>query len=51
VTGTLNPTGIQIDSSNRTYWERCEADRGNADFGPLDLSGKWFPKLGPSGRL
>ena len=44
VTGTLNPTGIQIDWSNGTYWERCDAARGNADSGPMDLSGKWFPQ-------
>jgi hypothetical protein len=54
VTGTLNPSGIQIDWSNGTYWERCDAARGNADHdpgdhgpadpGPLDLSGKWFPQ-------
>ena len=44
VTGTLNPTGIQIDWSNGTYWERCDAARGNADSGPIDLSGKWFPQ-------
>lgn len=44
VTGTLNPTGIQIDWSNGTYWERCEAARGNADPQPIDLSGKWFPQ-------
>jgi len=44
VTGTLNPSGIQIDWSNGTYWERCDAARGNADPGPLALSGKWFPQ-------
>src|ERR1700722_14038856 len=49
VTGTLNPSGIQIDWSNGTYWERCDAARGNADSRPsdprpLDLSGKWFPQ-------
>jgi poly(beta-D-mannuronate) lyase len=44
VRGTLNPSGIQIDWSNGTYWERCDAARGNADPGPLDLSGKWFPQ-------
>ena len=43
VTGTLNPGGIQIDWSNGTYWERCKAASGNADPGPLDLSGKWVP--------
>ncbi len=42
VTGTLNPSGIQIDWSNGTYWERCDAARSNANPGPLDLSGKWF---------
>jgi poly(beta-D-mannuronate) lyase len=44
VTGSLNPSGIQIDWSNGTYWERCDAARGNTDPGPLDLSGKWFPQ-------
>lgn len=44
VTGTLNPTDIQIDWSNGTYWERCDAAGGDADPGPLDLSGKWFPQ-------
>jgi hypothetical protein len=44
VTGTLNPNGIQIDWSNGTFWERCDAARGAADAGPLDLSGKWFPQ-------
>jgi hypothetical protein len=44
VRGTLNPSGIQIDWSNGTYWERCDAARGNADSGPIDLSGKWFPQ-------
>jgi len=44
VTGTLNPTGIQIDWSNGTYWERCDAASGTADPGPLDLSGKWIPQ-------
>jgi len=44
VIGTLNPTGIQIDWSNGTYWERCDAASGNADSGPLDLSGRWFPQ-------
>lgn len=42
VTGTLSPTGIQIDWSNGTYWERCDAARGSAGSGPLDLSGKWI---------
>lgn len=44
VTGTLNPSGIQIDWSNGTYWERCDAARGDAAPGPLDLAGKWFPQ-------
>jgi poly(beta-D-mannuronate) lyase len=49
VTGTLNPSGVQIDWSNGTYWERCDAARGSADAfpsdpRPLDLSGKWFPQ-------
>jgi hypothetical protein len=44
MTGTLNPSGIQIDWSNGTYWERCDAARGNPNPGPLDLSGKWFPQ-------
>lgn len=44
VTGTLNPSGIQIDWSNGTYWERCTAAVGPADRGPVDLSGKWFPQ-------
>lgn len=42
VTGTLNSTAIQIDWSNGTYWERCEAARGSGDSSPLDLSGKWI---------
>jgi|HubBroStandDraft_6_1064221.scaffolds.fasta_scaffold84122_2 poly(beta-D-mannuronate) lyase len=49
VTGSLNPSGIQIDWSNGTYWERCDAARGDADRGdgdrrPLNLAGKWFPQ-------
>lgn len=44
VTGTLNPGGIQIDWSNGTYWERCDAALGRANSGRLDLSGKWFPQ-------
>jgi poly(beta-D-mannuronate) lyase len=44
VTGTLNPGGIQIDWSNGTYWERCDAAGGNVEPGPTDLSEKWFPQ-------
>ncbi len=44
VSGTLNPTGIQIDWTNGTYWERCDAARGEAHPGPADLSGKWIPQ-------
>src|SRR5580658_4233248 len=36
VTGTLNPSGIQIDWSNGTYWERCDVARGDADPLPSD---------------
>jgi len=44
VSGILNRTGIQIDWSNGTYWERCDAASGKADPGPLNLGGKWFPQ-------
>lgn len=42
-TGTLNPSGIQIDWSNATYWERCDSARGREGLTSPDLSGEWIP--------
>jgi hypothetical protein len=42
ITGTLNPSGIQIDWSNGTYWERCGLARGGEALGRFDLSGRWI---------
>ena len=39
VIGTLTPDGSQIDWSNGTFWERCDAVRGSAGAPRRDLSG------------
>jgi poly(beta-D-mannuronate) lyase len=42
VIGTLSPGGTQIDWTNGTFWERCDAARGSEGSGPINLSGQWY---------
>ena len=42
VIGTLSPGGTQIDWTNGSFWERCDAALGSGESGPINLTGKWY---------
>jgi poly(beta-D-mannuronate) lyase len=43
VIGTLTPKDAQIDWSNGSFWERCDAAKSDAGSLRLNLSGTWYP--------